>query len=57
MLLQRGLRLEVGRPGDVVGASEPELLKISGNLAYDSIVVVGDHHLVAIKVQIVEPSI
>ena len=57
MLLQRGFRLEVVRLGDAVGAGKPDLLEVSVNLPADHVIVVGDHDLVAVQVQIVEPRI
>ena len=57
MLLQRGFRPEVLRLCDAVGAGEPDLLEVSGNLPAYHVIVVGDQHLVAVEVQIVEPSV
>ncbi len=38
------------------GADQPYLLKVSRDLSDDCIIVVGDHHLVDMEVQIVELS-
>ncbi len=57
MLLPRGFRFEVVWLGDAVGAGKPDLLEVNDNLPGDHVMVVGDHDLVTVQVQIVEPRI